>query len=221
MIRNTPAPLASPTRRSLLAAASLVAGSRLASGAAPVRIVALGDSLTAGYLLPADAAFPAVLEKALAQRGLAVTITNAGVSGDTSAGGLARLDWSVAEGTAGVVVELGANDALRGLDPVRTEANLDAILSRLAKRNIRVLLAGMLAPRNNGPDYVAAFDGLYPRLAAKHGVPLYPFFLDGVTGVAGMTLPDGLHPSREGVAEIVRRILPMAEQFVRDLTAAK
>ena len=186
-----------------------------------IRLVALGDSLTAGYMLPADAAFPVVLQKALAARGIAVEIANAGVSGDTSAGGLARLDWSIPDGMDGVILELGANDALRGLDPARTEANLDAIITRLKARNIKVLLAGMLAPRNNGPDYVAAFDGLFPRLAGKHALPLYPFFLDGVTGVPGMTLPDALHPNRAGVEEIVRRILPITETFVRDMANSK
>ena len=186
-----------------------------------IRLVALGDSLTAGYMLPADAAFPVVLQKALAARGIAVEIANAGVSGDTSTGGLARLDWSIPDGMDGVILELGANDALRGLDPARTEANLDAIITRLKARNIKVLLAGMLAPRNNGPDYVAAFDGLFPRLAGKHALPLYPFFLDGVTGVPGMTLPDALHPSRAGVEEIVRRILPITETFVRDMANSK
>lgn len=187
----------------------------------PLRLVALGDSLTAGYLLPADAAFPVVLQKALAARGLSVEIGNAGVSGDTTAGGLARLDWSVPEGTEGVILELGANDALRGLDPARAEANLDAMLGRLKQRGIPVLLAGMYAPRNNGPEYVAAFDGMFTRLAAKHSVPLYPFFLDGVTGVSGMVLADGMHPNREGVQEIVRRILPMVEDFVRQIVPGK
>lgn len=187
----------------------------------PLRIVAFGDSLTAGYLLPADAAFPVVLEKALKARGHAVQITNAGVSGDTTAGGLARLDWSVPDGTDAVILELGANDALRGLDPRRAEDNLDAMIVRLKGRGIKVLLAGMLAPRNNGPDYVAAFDSMFPRLAARHGLMLYPFFLDGVTGVAGMTLPDGLHPNAAGVAEVVRRFLPVAEQFVKELTGPR
>lgn len=203
----------------LTASLSVPALTDTAAGQArrPVRLVALGDSLTAGYLLPGDAAFPVVLEKALRAKGLDVEISNAGVSGDTTAGGVQRLDWSVPEGTDGVIVELGANDALRGLDPARAEANLDTIISRLKARKIAVFLAGMMAPRNNGPEYVAAFDGLFPRLAAKHGVPLYPFFLDGVTGVAGMVLDDGLHPSRRGVEEISRRILPMMSDFVTQL----
>jgi acyl-CoA thioesterase-1 len=186
-----------------------------------IRLVALGDSLTAGYLLPADAAFPVVLERALKARGLNVTVANAGVSGDTTAGGLARLDWSVPDGTQGVILELGANDALRGMDPRMAEANLDAIITRLKERRIKVLLAGMYAPRNNGPEYVAAFDGMYPRLARKHGLPLYPFFLDGVTGVAGMTLADQLHPSRQGVETVVQRILPTVETFVREIAAGR
>lgn len=180
----------------------------------PLRLVALGDSLTAGYLLPADAAFPVLLQKALTAAGRRVEIANAGVSGDTTAGGLARLDWSVPDGTRGVILELGANDALRGLDPARAEANLDAMITRLKARNIEVLLAGMYAPRNNGPEYVAAFDAIFPRLAARHGLMLYPFFLEGVTGAGGMVLPDGMHPNRAGVEEIVRRILPTVEAFL-------
>ena len=205
----------------LAAGLAMMASPLAAQTPRTIRLVALGDSLTAGYMLPADAAFPVVLQKALAARGIAVEIANAGVSGDTSAGGLARLDWSIPDVMDGVILELGANDALRGLDPARTEANLDAIITRLKARNIKVLLAGMLAPRNNGPDYVAAFDGLFPRLAGKHALPLYPFFLDGVTGVPGMTLPDALHPSRAGVEEIVRRILPITETFVRDMANSK
>jgi acyl-CoA thioesterase-1 len=182
--------------------------------ARPIRLVAFGDSLSAGYQLPASAAFPVVLEKALRDKGLNVAVSNAGVSGDTTAGGLARLDWSVPEGTDAVILELGANDALRGLDPAKAEANLDAIITRLKAKNIKVLLAGMLAPRNNGVDYAKAFDSLYPRLAEKHGLMLYPFFLDGVLGVPGMTLPDAMHPSKEGVAEVVTRILPTVITFL-------
>ncbi len=211
-------------RRDVLAMAASVGLGTIAQGAAaqagrPLSLVALGDSLTAGYLLPGDAAFPVVLEKALRAKGFNVSISNAGVSGDTTAGGVQRLDWSVPDGTHGVILELGANDALRGLDPHRAEANLDAMITRLKARSIAVFLAGMLAPRNNGPEYVAAFDALYPRLAARHGVPLYPFFLDGVTGTPGMLLDDGLHPSRAGVEEIVRRILPMMADFVTHLAS--
>ena len=179
------------------------------------RIVALGDSLSAGYLLGAGDAFPAVLEAALKAKGHDVAIENAGVSGDTATGGLERLDWSVPDGTDAVLVELGANDALRGIDPKITEAALDSILARLKARNIRVLLAGMYAPRNNGEAYTKAFDAIYPRLAAKHGVPLYPFFLDGVQGDAALNLSDGMHPNPKGVRVIVERILPKVEALIR------
>ena len=183
----------------------------------PVRLVAFGDSLTAGYLLPGDAAFPVVLEARLKAAGLAVTIVNAGVSGDTTAAGLARIDWSVPDGTDGVILELGANDALRGLDPAKAETNLDAILARLKARKISVLLAGMLAPRNNGAAYVAAFDSMYPRLAERHGASFYPFFLEGQAGVPGLSLPDGIHPNRQGVEKIVEGIYPTVEKFVKVL----
>ena len=216
-----------PSRRALLAGtiAAMLANPASAQPApvqtGDIRLVALGDSLTAGYLLPGDAAFPVVLEKRLRAAGLAVVIANAGVSGDTTAGGLARLDWSVPDGTDGVILELGANDALRGLAPDKAEANLDAMLTRLKARNIAVLLAGMLAPRNNGPEYVAAFDGMYRRLADKHGVALYPFFLEGQAGVPGLGLPDGIHPNRQGVERIVEGIFPAAEKFVRMLAETK
>lgn len=185
----------------------------------PVKLVALGDSLSAGYNLPGSAAFPAVLEQALRQKGVAVEIVNAGVSGDTTQGGLERLDWSVPDGTDGVILELGANDALRGQDPGLAERNLDAIITRLKQRNIPVLLAGMYAPRNLGEAYVAKFDGMYPRLAQKHGLVLYPFFLDGIAGNAALNLPDGLHPTAEGVRVIVRNILPTVERFLATLPA--
>jgi acyl-CoA thioesterase-1 len=182
-----------------------------------IRLVALGDSLSAGYNLPASAAFPAVLQQALRQKGLNVSVTNAGVSGDTAQGGLDRLDWSVPDGTDGVILELGANDALRGFDPATTEKALDAIITRLKARGIAVLLAGMYAPRNLGPDYAARFDGLFPRLAKKHGVMLYPFFLEGIAGDRALNQPDLLHPTAEGVRAIVSRILPSVERFVAGL----
>ncbi|MBV9970767.1 MAG: arylesterase, partial [Xanthobacteraceae bacterium] len=169
----------------------------------PLRIVALGDSLTAGYGLPAEAAFPAKLERALAANGIATEIANAGVSGDTTSGGLARLDWSVPEGTEAVILELGANDALRGVDPTLTRNALDAMLERLKARHIPVLLAGMLAPRNLGPDYTRAFDAIYPDLAEKYGAILYPFFLDGVVNDPKLNQRDGLHPTAAGVDVIV------------------
>ena len=184
-----------------------------------LKLVAFGDSLSAGYGLPASAAFPTVLEQALRQKGLQVEVANAGVSGDTTQGGLERLDWSVPDGTDGVVLELGANDALRGIDPATAERSLDAILARLKARNIPVLLTGMYAPRNLGPDYVARFDGIYPRLAQKYGLVLYPFFLDGVAGDRALNQADLLHPTAEGIRIIVQRILPTVERFLATLPA--
>ncbi|MCV9938170.1 arylesterase [Boseaceae bacterium BT-24-1] len=183
----------------------------------PFKLVALGDSLTAGYNLPGSAAFPTVLEKMLRDKGISVEIANAGVSGDTSQGGLERLDWSVPDGTDGVILELGANDALRGVDPALTERSLDAIVTRLKARGILVLLAGMYAPRSNGPDYVARFDAIYPKLAEKHGLVLYPFFLDGIAGDRVLNQPDMLHPKAEGVRVIAQRILPTVERFLSSL----
>jgi len=187
-----------------------------AAGAAdqPVRIVALGDSLTAGLGLARADAFPAKLEAALRAKGIAVTIENAGVSGDTTSGGLARLDWSVPEGTDAVILELGANDALRGLDPQAARTALEAIVKRLKARRIAVLLAGMLAPRNLGADYARAFDPIYPDLAKTYDLVLYPFFLDGVAADRALNQGDGLHPTAAGVDAIVARILPKAEELV-------
>ena len=183
----------------------------------PLKLVAFGDSLSAGYNLPGSAAFPTVLEKALREKGISVEIANAGVSGDTSQGGLERLDWSVPDGTDGVILELGANDALRGVDPALTETSLDAIVTGLKARGIPVLLAGMYAPRSNGPDYVARFDAIYPKLAEKHGLILYPFFLDGIAGDRVLNQPDMLHPTAEGVRVIAQRILPTVERFLASL----
>lgn len=181
---------------------------------APVKLVVLGDSLSAGYGLPADQAFPAKLSKALATKGIAVAITNAGVSGDTASDGLARVDWSVPDGAEAVIVEFGANDALRGIDPMLTKSALDKILSKLADRHVAVLLAGMQAPRNMGPDYVKAFDALYPALASTYPVVFYPFFLDGVATDAKLNQADGLHPNAAGVDMIVARILPRVEELI-------
>ena len=188
---------------------------------APVRIVALGDSLTAGFGLPREATFPARLEAALRARGLAVEVANAGVSGDTASGGLARLDWSVPEGTHAVIVELGANDALRGIDPAVTRSALEAILRRLGERHIAVLLTGMRAPPNMGAEYVRAFDAVFPALAAAHDVVFDPFFLDGVAADRALNQPDGLHPTAGGVEAIVRRILPKAEELVARVKAKR
>jgi acyl-CoA thioesterase-1 len=180
----------------------------------PVRIVALGDSLTAGFNLPGSAAFPAKLAKALKQKGVAVEIANAGVSGDTASGGLARLDWSIPDGTDAVIVELGANDMLRGVDPAVTRRALEEIVRRLTERHIPVLLAGMRAAPNLGVQYVGAFEAIYPELAAKYDLLLYPFFLDGVAGDAKLNQHDGLHPTATGVDKIVAGILPKAEELL-------
>jgi acyl-CoA thioesterase-1 len=171
---------------------------------APVKLVVLGDSLSAGYGLPANEAFPAKLAKALAAKGIAVDVTD----------GLSRVAWSVPDGTEVVIVELGANDALRGIDPALTKSALDKILSKLGDRHIVVLLAGMQAPRNMGPDYVKAFDALYPALASTHPVVFYPFFLDGVATDPKLNQDDGLHPNAAGVDAIVARILPRAEELI-------
>ncbi len=180
----------------------------------PLRIVVLGDSLVAGFGIKPSEAFPAQLERALKARGHAVEVINAGVSGDTTAGGLERVAWAVPRHTGAVILELGANDALRGLDPGRAKANLDKIITTLKAGGSEVLLAGMLAPRNMGEGYARAFDAIYPALAAKHGLILYPFFLDGVVMDAKLNLEDGLHPNGRGVAEITRKIMPAVEQLI-------
>jgi len=185
-----------------------------APAAGPIRIVALGDSLTAGYGLPEKDGFVSRLQAALAHNGIAADIANAGASGDTAADGLARLDWSVPQGTAAVIVELGANDMLRGIAPEVTRAALDSILRRLTQRHIAVLLCGMRAAPNLGADYGAAFARIYPELAARYGVLLYPFFLDGVAADLKLTQPDGMHPNAEGVDVIVERILPKVQELI-------
>ena len=197
--------------------------STLAASAAdrPVRIVVLGDSLSAGLGLAGQDALPAKLERALKAKGLSVEIANAGVSGDTAAGGLARLDWSVPDGTDAVILELGANDALRGSDPKATRAALDTIIRRLKERRIAVLLAGMLAPRNLGPDYAKVFDPIYPELAAAHDLVFYPFIVEGVAGDAALNQADGIHPTAAGVDVMVSRMLPKAEELVARVRAAR
>jgi acyl-CoA thioesterase-1 len=192
----------------------------LSQGAAQARslaIVAFGDSLTAGYQLPPDEAFPARLEALAKAKGLDVVITNAGVSGDTTADGLARLDWSIPDGTDGVILQLGANDALRGLSPEDSASNLDAMLARLKERKIPVLLTGILAPPNMGSDYESRFNPIYNQLAAKHGVMLYPFFLDGVVLESGLKLDDGMHPNGKGTKVMAERFLPAFEGFLKSL----
>ena len=186
----------------------------------PIQLVGFGDSLMAGYQLAPNESYTAQLETALQAKGHDVVVTNAGVSGDTTSGGLSRVDWSVPDGTDGVILELGANDALRGISPDETEKNLDAIISRLKERNIPVLLAGMMAPPNMGSAYSERYNEIYPRLAEKHDVPLYPFFLDGVVAVAGTQLEDGMHPNAKGVGIMVARSLPAVEAFLGDIRAA-
>jgi acyl-CoA thioesterase-1 len=183
----------------------------------PIKLVVLGDSLSAGLGLPAQDAFPAKLQKALQAKGIAIDMTNAGVSGDTSSGGRDRLDWSVPDGTEGVIVELGANDAMRGIDPDLTRAALTDIVGRLKARKIAVMLCGMLAPPNFGADYGARFNSIYPDLAKQFDVPLYPFFLDGVAADAKLNQADGIHPTAEGVDIVVGKMLPTVEAFVRTI----
>jgi acyl-CoA thioesterase-1 len=199
----------------------LAPGHPAAEAATPVKLVAFGDSLTAGYLLKPDQSFPAQLDAALAAKGHKVDVTNAGVSGDTTAAGLERFDWAVPPGTDAVILELGANDALRGQSPADAKANLDALIAKLKARNIAVLLAGMRAPKNWGEAYAREFDGMYAELAQKHDLILYPFFLDGVALDPSLNLDDGLHPNGKGVAEIVRRILPKVEDLLQRVTLAR
>lgn len=176
------------------------------------RILVLGDSLSAGYGLDKGDAFPEQLEISLRAKGHDVSLINAGVSGDTSKGGLARLNWALVDNPHMVILELGANDGLRGLDPVLMKSNLSQIIQRLKAKQIKVLLAGMYAPPNFGEAYNKSFNAVYPALAQEHGVDLYPFFLEGVAGDPALNLDDGLHPTKEGIAEIVRRILPYVEK---------
>jgi acyl-CoA thioesterase-1 len=182
--------------------------------AQPVKMVVLGDSLSAGLGLSGPAAFPARLQKVLKDKGIEVDMINAGVSGDTASGGRDRLDWSVPAGTEAVIVELGANDALRGTDPAVTRAALTDIVSRLKARRIAVMLCGMLAPPNYGQDYAARFNTIYPDLAKKFDVPLYPFFLAGVAADPNLNQADGIHPTAEGVDIIVANILPTVQAFL-------
>ncbi|MBP1873293.1 acyl-CoA thioesterase-1 [Ensifer adhaerens] len=186
-----------------------------------ISLVGFGDSLMAGYQLPPEDAFPARLEKALKEKGLDVTVANAGVSGDTSSGGLARIDWSIPDGTKGVILELGANDALRGIPPEETRKNIEAMIARLKERGIAVLLAGMMAPPNMGADYAARFNPIYPDLAEKYGLELYPFFLDGVVTDAALKLEDGMHPNGNGVGTMVEKALPTVERFIATLGKAE
>ncbi|TPI23494.1 arylesterase [Mesorhizobium sp. B3-2-1] len=191
-----------------------ICGAISSARAEPFKIVGFGDSLMAGFGLGPGEGFTDKLQAALRARGHDVTVANAGVSGDTSSGGLARLDWSVPDGTQLVILELGANDMLRGVSPDITRKNLDAMLGKLEERKIAVLLAGMRAAPNLGADYQNAFDAVFPELAAKYGVTLYPFFLDGVAGQPSLQLEDGLHPNAKGVDLMVERILPTVEKAI-------
>lgn len=203
----------SSIRTSLAALVALIA-SAFAVSAAPLTIVALGDSLTAGLGLPGDQSLPARLETALRDRGHDVRIVNAGVSGDTASAGLARFDWAVPDDAKAVIVALGANDALRGIPPDETRKALVAILDKLKARKLPVLLAGMEAPRNYGPDYANAFAAMYPDLSAQYGTLLYPFLLRDVAMNASLNQPDGLHPNAKGVGVIVEHMLPKVEELV-------
>lgn len=180
----------------------------------PIKIVALGDSLTAGFGLPASDAFPAKLQRALKAKGIAVEIVNAGVSGDTATGGLERLDWAVTSDTSAVIVELGANDMLRGVDHSVTRTAIESIVRKLQERRIPVLLTGMVASPNLGKDYAAAFNAIYPDIAKAYGALYYPFFLDGVATAANLNQRDGLHPTAAGIDVIVGKILPSVEQLI-------
>lgn len=200
--------------KTLLAAVAFLMSITAAAAAPALHIVALGDSLTAGLGLPAEEAFPARLEAALKARGHDVTVSNAGVSGDTVQNGLDRLDWALADGADAVIVELGANDMLRGVEPEQTRRRLDTLLGRIDARGIPMLVAGMQAAPNLGADYVTAYNAIFPDLAAKYHAVLYPFFLDGVAGEPRLNQPDGEHPTAEGVDIIVERILPSVEALI-------
>jgi len=189
--------------------------------AAPIKMLALGTSLTQGYGVPPGQDFTAVLQDRLHAEHIDATLINAGVSGDTSAGGLSRLDWSLADHPDAAIVELGSNDALRGQSPAQTEANIAAVLTKLKAAHVPVLLTGMMAPRNLGPEYAAQFDPIYPRLAKKFGVLFYPFILEGVAMNPKLNQADGIHPNPEGVKIIVARILPLVKQLIAQARAGK
>ena len=205
------------SRRVQLAALAMLAALIFAASAAArtLHVVALGDSLTAGFGLPPGQGFPEVLQKALRAKGYDVEISNAGVSGETAGDGLARYDWAAPAGTDALIVELGANDMLRGLDPDAAKKSLGEILSRARAARIPTLLTGMRAAPNMGAVYQRRFDAIYPDLAQSFGVPLYPFFLEGVAGDPKLNQKDGLHPTREGVEKIVATILPSVEELLK------
>ena len=198
------------------ALALLACAPAVAARATPLRLLVLGDSLSAGFGLPRDEGFESQLQAALAAHGIAARVIDGAVSGDTSAGGRARLDWVLADTPDAAILELGANDGLRGLDPAEMRANLSAILDTFASRHIPVLLTGMYAPPNLGPDYQKQFRAVFDELGRRPGVLYDPFFLQGVARAPGLTQPDGLHPNAEGVRRIVARILPEVERLVAE-----
>lgn len=209
--------------RTLFVLAGLIAAAVPAAATGsddPIRLMVLGDSLAAGYGLAPEDGLTAQLQDALQGEGLEVVVLNAGVSGDTTAGGLARLDWALADNPTHVIVELGSNDGLRGIDPSTARANLDAILQRLDEDGIPVLLAGMLAPPNFGSEYADEFNAMYPELAEAYEIPLYPFFLDGVATIPSLNQADRIHPNAEGVAEIVGRMLPLVVDWLESNAGA-
>ena len=220
-IRSIFSPLLILTTASFVLVASLLAPAQADSTQQPITIVALGDSLTAGFgLRPADA-FPVQLQRALRRKGHNVKIVNAGVSGDTANAGLRRFEWAVPKSADALILELGANDALRALPPKNAEAALGKIIKKAQARGLPVLVAGMYAPRNLGRKYVRKFDAIFPRLAKRHGTLLYPFFLDGVARKSALNLRDGIHPNARGIAIIVKRILPSVEQLLERAKAKR
>jgi acyl-CoA thioesterase I len=205
---------------SLILAIFLIGINGFAGAAAkPIKIVAIGTSLTQGYNLPPGTEFTTVLQAQLKAKGHDVTVVNAGVSGDTTAGGLARLDWALSKDTVGAIVEFGSNDALRGLSVAETRKNLDQLLGKLKARKIAVLFTGMKSPRNLGPEYVGAFDAIYPELAKQHGVLFYPFFLEGVAANLKLNQADGIHPNEAGTKVIVKGMLPYVEKLLSQINA--
>ncbi|HXF54184.1 MAG TPA: arylesterase [Hyphomicrobiaceae bacterium] len=226
MIFHAVRPLAAVRLRLAVAVGQLVLAAALLAPASavaerPIRIIAFGDSLVAGYRLPNGEAFPAQLQKALQNKGYPVEVVASGVSGDTTGAGLARIDWALADSADAVILELGANDALRGIDPAVTRRNLEAIIERIEAKGAKILLAGMKAPRNWGSEYVKKFEAIYPELADKHRLVLYPFFLEGVALDPALILDDGLHPNAKGVARIVAGILPSVEKLIAEIEAGR
>jgi acyl-CoA thioesterase-1 len=205
----------------IMAVLALVASTSGHAGAAPLKILAFGTSLTQSFGVPPGMELPAVLQAKLDAAHIAAHIINAGVSGDTSADGLSRIDWSLADHPDAAMVELGSNDALRGIDPVQTEQNISSVLEKLTAAHVPVLLLGMKAPRNLGREYATAFDAIYPRLAARYHAILYPFVLDGVALDPKLNQEDGIHPNPAGVKVIAARLFPYVQQLIAETRAQK